>query len=78
MRYLGVNFVQSSHLKCWLTVAKRDFYVAANSIFGKIGRSASEEVPAAYFKQMHTDFTLWSKGPTDAKISVKFVGFCHQ
>ena len=44
MRYLGVYFAQSSHLKCWLTVAKRDFYQAANSIFGKIGRSASEEV----------------------------------
>jgi len=44
MRYLWVNFVQSSTLKCWLTVAKRCFYVAANSILGKIGRSASEEV----------------------------------
>jgi len=38
--------VQSRYLKCSLTVAKRGFYRAANSrpIFGKIGRSASEEV----------------------------------
>jgi len=44
MRYLGVYFVQSRYLKCSLTVAKRGFYRAANSIFGKIGRCASEEV----------------------------------
>ena len=44
MRYLGVYFVQSGYLKCSLTVAKRGFYRAANSIFGKIGRCASEEV----------------------------------
>jgi len=44
MRYLGVYFVQSRYLKCSLTVAKRGFYGAANSIFGKIGRCASEEV----------------------------------
>ena len=43
MRYLGVYFVQSRYLKCSLTVAKRGFYRAANSI-GKIGRCTSEEV----------------------------------
>ena len=36
--------MQSRNLKCSLTVAKRGFYQAANSIFGKMGRSASEEV----------------------------------
>jgi len=36
--------VQSINLKCLLTIAKRGFYRAANSILGKIGRSASEEV----------------------------------
>jgi len=44
MRYLWVYFVQSRYLKCSLTVAKRSFYRAGNSIFGKIGRSASEEI----------------------------------
>jgi len=44
MRYLGVHFVQSRTLKCSLDAAKRGFYRAANSIFGKIGRIASEEV----------------------------------
>jgi len=44
MRYLGVYFVQSRYLKCSLTVAKRGFYPAANSIFGKIGRCSSDEV----------------------------------
>ena len=36
--------VQSRYLKCSLAVAKRGFYRAANSIFGKIGSSASAEV----------------------------------
>jgi len=31
-------------LKCSLDAAKRGFYRAANSIFGKVGRIASEEV----------------------------------
>jgi len=44
MRYSGVYFVQSRNLKCSLTVAKRDFYRTGNSIFGKIGCSASGEV----------------------------------
>jgi len=36
--------VQFRNFKCPLTVAKRGFYQAANSIFGQIGRCASEEV----------------------------------
>lgn len=44
MRYLGVHFVRAKHFKCSFDNAKRSFYRAANSIFGKIGRIASEEV----------------------------------
>jgi len=44
MRYLGIYFVQFRKLKCSLDAAKRGFYRAANSIFSKIGRTASEEV----------------------------------
>jgi len=44
MRYLGIYFVQSRKLKCSLDAAKRGFYCAPNSIFSKIGRTASEEV----------------------------------
>jgi len=44
MRYLGIYFVQSRKLKCSLDAGKRGFYRAANSIFSKIGRTASEEV----------------------------------
>jgi len=36
--------VKSRTLKCSLDAAKRGFYRTANSIFGKIGRIASEEV----------------------------------
>ena len=46
LRYIGVYIVKSRNLKCSLDAAKRGFYRAANSIFGKVGRRpiASEEV----------------------------------
>ena len=44
MRYLGVFFVKSRVFKCNLDHVKRSFYRAANAIFGRIGRTASEEV----------------------------------
>ena len=44
MRYLGVYIVQSRNMKCSLDACKRSLYRAANSIFGKSGRIASEEV----------------------------------
>ena len=44
MRYLGVFFVKSRVFKCDLDHVKRSFYRAANAIFGRIGRIASEEV----------------------------------
>jgi len=42
--YLDIYFVRSSKLKCSLDHAKRSFYRSVNSIFGKLGRTASEEV----------------------------------
>ena len=44
IRYLGIFIVQSRTFKCSIDEAKRSFYRAANVIFGKIGRFASEEV----------------------------------
>ena len=44
LRYLGVILVKSRSFKVCLDYAKRSFYRAANAIFGKIGRLASEEV----------------------------------
>ena len=43
-RYLGIFIVQSKTFKCSIDEAKHSFYRAANAIFGKIGRFASEEV----------------------------------
>ena len=43
-RYLGIYITKSRVFKCSLDHAKRSIYRAANSIFGKIGRIASEEV----------------------------------
>jgi len=39
IRYLG----KIQTFKCSLESAKRSFYGAANAVFGKIGRTASEE-----------------------------------
>ena len=44
VRYLGTFILCSRSFKCSLSHAKKAFYRAANSIFGKIGRLASEEV----------------------------------
>ena len=44
LRYLGIFIVSSRNFKCSLDHAKRSFYRAANSIFGKIGRIAPEDV----------------------------------
>jgi len=42
IRYLGVFIVSAVKFKCSSDHAKRSFYRAANEIFGKIGRLASE------------------------------------
>jgi len=44
MRYLGIYIVCSNSMKCSLDECKKKFYRAANGIFGKIGRTASEEL----------------------------------
>ena len=44
MRYLGIFIISSHSFRCSLDHAKRSYYRSLNAIFGKIGRSASEEV----------------------------------
>jgi len=43
-RYLGAYLVASINFKCLFDNAKKSYYRAFNSIFGKVGRHASEEV----------------------------------
>jgi hypothetical protein len=43
-RYLGVFLESSSKFRCSFSANKAGFYRAFNSIFGKVGRNASEEV----------------------------------
>ena len=43
-RYLGIYLESSFTFKCSFAANKAKFYKAFNSIFGKIGRIASEEV----------------------------------
>jgi len=49
-KYLGVTLINSHTFKCSLDQPKKSFYRAANAIFGKIGRSASEEVTLELIK----------------------------
>jgi len=44
VRYLGVYLESSFTFKCTFVTNKRKFYQAFNSIFGQIGRTASEVV----------------------------------
>jgi len=50
IRYLGVVIVRSVKFKCSIDQAKKSFYRAANSIFAKVGRLASEEVVVELLK----------------------------
>ena len=50
VRYLGMHIVCSHKFKCSVDQAKRSFYRAANSIFAKVGRLASEEVNTIQYK----------------------------
>jgi len=50
MRYLGVNIVSSRQFRVSIGDAKHSFYRAANGVFGKIGRIASEEVVSELIK----------------------------
>jgi len=43
-RYLGIYTVSAKVFKCSLNYAKCAFLRAANAIFGKVGRTSSEEV----------------------------------
>ena len=50
MRYLGIFIVRSRTFKCPLEHAKKSFYRAANAVFAKVGRVASEEVTLQLIK----------------------------
>ena len=57
--YLGVFIVRANKFKCSIDQAKRAFFRAANSIFAKVGRLASEEVIVQLLKQKYiTLFTV--------------------
>ena len=46
-RYLGAQFVSARTFKCSFSEVKSNFFRAFNGIYGKIGRSASEETVLA-------------------------------
>jgi len=44
IKYLGVHIVESKSFKISTDKSRRSFYRAANAIFARVGRIASEEV----------------------------------
>ena len=44
LRYLGIYVISSCKFKCCFDDAKKAFYRSFNSVYGRIGRAASEEV----------------------------------
>jgi len=60
IHYLGVYIVRAMKFKCSIDDAKRSFYRAANSIFAKVGRLASEEVIVQLLKQKYLPVLLYA------------------
>jgi len=60
MRYLGLFIVQSHIFRCSLDHAKSSFCRAVNGIFGKIGRTTSEEVVLELIKTKCLPILLYS------------------
>ena len=50
LRYLGIYIVRTRVFRCNFDHAKRSFYRSFNAVYGKIGRSASEEVVLSLVK----------------------------
>jgi len=64
LRYLGVYVVRSFRFKISLDKPRRSFYRAANSVFGKVGRVASEEVTIQLFNSNYLSVLLYGLEPT--------------
>ena len=69
VRYLGIYITNSRVFKCSFTNAKRSFYKAANAIFGKIGRVASEEVILHLIKTKWLPVLLYALEVCPLKVS---------
>jgi len=60
IRYLGVFIVRATKFKCSVDQAKRSFYRAANSLFARVGRLASEEVMVQLLKHKCLPILLYA------------------
>jgi len=78
MRYLGLFIVQSHIFRCSLDHAKRSFYRAVNGNFGKIGRTASEEVVLELIKTLSSHPTVWPRGLSFKQNKSYITGFFRQ
>ena len=50
LRYLGIFILRAKSFRCCFSNAKKSFYSAFNALYGKIARSASEEVVLSLIK----------------------------
>jgi len=59
MRYLGIFLTRSRVFSCSINSAKRSVYRCANTIFGKVGRLASEETNLQLIKTKCAPMMAW-------------------
>jgi len=74
---LGIFIVKSRYFKCSLDYAKRSFYRATNSIFGKIGRIASEQVTLQLLYSKCVPVLLWSRSLSFEHFWLQISRLCH-
>ena len=65
INYLGVHIVESKSFKILTDQSRRSFYRAANAIFARVGRIASEEV---VLHLMSTKFNVYQSCYTVLKL----------
>jgi len=71
MRYLGIYIVCFKSMKCSLDECKKKFYCAANGIFGKIGRTASEDVILTLYRTVMPIGTPFFKEKNNSESMIK-------
>ena len=75
---IGVVIIRGAKFKCSIDKAKRPFYRAANGIFAKIGRLASEEVMVQLLKQKCLPILLYALDVCNLdKRSMQSLDFTH-
>ena len=76
---LGFSIEAASSFKCSLDNVKRSFYRSFNSIFGRVGRVASNEVIRQLLKSKCLPVLYYGMEACPLrKVTIQVLGFCYQ